>query len=227
MKKTKTKHKTNYIFVYPSTHAHIKSKQMFQPLHPLHIKRHFVLYIFITYLSSKWLHHLTFKSRLLHWRHSAEFINQYGTAEPRPRSRKQVRALQTMATGSMRGEERKWVPGDGARRIFTAINNDNSGNITLPMCCDHSNDWLWFIVSKLTLLTSGLPRKHIVSIRVIAAHWHQLTQCWNWHPSLGADITYRKCNCKCPLPLLFPAERQMSTRAQGLHRSKSFSLSPV
>lgn len=69
-------------------------------------------YIFITYLGSKWLHHLTFKSPLLHWHHSAEFINQYDTAEPRTPppstdSGKQAWALQTMAAGSMSGEEER------------------------------------------------------------------------------------------------------------------------
>lgn len=162
MKKTKT-HK---IYICLPMHAYRHTHEIYSTFTHSTLKKTLSLqsYIFITYLRLKWLHHLTFKSRLLHWRHSAEFINQYDTAEPRPRSRKQVWALQTMATGSMRGEERKWVPGDGARGIFTAPNNDNSGNITLPMCCNDSNDWLWFIVSNLTLLTSRLSWKHIVSI---------------------------------------------------------------
>ncbi len=160
------KEKKNTQNVYLSTHAHIGTHQIYSTFTQSTLKKTLSLqpYIFITYLNLKRLRHLTFKSRLLHWRHSAEFINQYDIAEPRPCSRKQAWALETMATGSMRGEERKWVPGDGARGIFTAPNNDNSGNITLPMCCDDSNDWLWFIVSNLTLLTSRLPWKHIVPI---------------------------------------------------------------
>lgn len=64
-------------------------------------------YIFITYLSLKWLHHLTLKFQLLLQLLIAEFINLYDTAEPRLLSGIQVWAIETMAVGSMRGEERK------------------------------------------------------------------------------------------------------------------------
>lgn len=70
------------MFVCSSTRAVIKYKQILQPFQPAHIKTlSLQRYIFITYLSLKWLHHLTFKSRLLHWRHSAEFIKRYDTAK--------------------------------------------------------------------------------------------------------------------------------------------------
>ncbi|KAG7493310.1 hypothetical protein JOB18_005873 [Solea senegalensis] len=50
-----------------------------------------------------------------------------------------------MAAGSMRGEEEREREaglslGDATQRgIFTAPNNDNSGNIVLPMCRHDSN----------------------------------------------------------------------------------------
>lgn len=107
-------------------------------------------YIFITYLSSRWLHHLTFKSPLLRQRHSAELTNQYGSAGPRP----PAPALPGASTGirdnghrvneGWGGENRS--PGEAARGIFTATNNDKSGNIAPhqpppPKCRANSNDW--------------------------------------------------------------------------------------
>lgn len=40
------------------------------------------------------------------------------------------------------------------------------------MYCDNSNDWLWFIVLKVTLLTYELPWKQIDFIRAIEWYWH-------------------------------------------------------
>lgn len=153
-------------------------------------------YIFITYLGSKWLHHLTFKSPLLHWRHSAEFINQYDTAEPRPPLHRLWETSMGI-TDNGRWVNEGWggesrVPGEAARGIFTATNNDNSGNIALPMCWDNSNDWPRVIVLETSLLTSRLPwrcylfigvREFLIDVSRQSVETATL--------SLAADITYR------------------------------------
>lgn len=108
-----------------------------------------------------------------------------------------MRVLQAAVAGSMGGEERLWVPRDEARRIFTSPNNDKSGNITQPMCYNHSKDRLGFTVSKLALLTSALPWKHVCT---------ESDSCWLTSVLTVTPPTWCRCYLhimKRLLPLLF------------------------
>lgn len=113
-----------------------------------------------------------------------------------------------MATRSMGGEEKKWVPGDGVRGIITAPNNDNSSNITSPVTvrislvhCIKADPFDLLV----TMETHGY--------RAVAVYWHQLTQCWEWHPSLGADITWLVLSLFCfPLRDRWPEGVQVKVR---------------
>lgn len=130
----------NRYFKLRTSSTHKKDSSSFLPLQ----------YIFITYLSSKWLHHLTFKSPLLRRRHSAELTNQYGAAGPRPPAPALSGASAGIRDNGHRVNEgwggENQSPGEAARGIFTVTNNDKSGNIAPyqpppPTCRANSNDW--------------------------------------------------------------------------------------